>query len=46
MHPLERVDPLTLEALAEYPIVTYHEGFTGRAASTRPLPVPASTPTS
>src|SRR5690606_30584624 len=22
---------LTLEAIAEYPIITYHEGFTGRA---------------
>ncbi len=29
-HPLERVNPLTLEAIAEYPIITYHEGFTGR----------------
>ena len=30
-HPLEHVQPLTLQALAEYPIVTYHEGLTGRA---------------
>jgi LysR family cys regulon transcriptional activator len=30
-HPLENVQPLTLAALAEYPIVTYHEGLTGRA---------------
>ena len=30
-HPLEQVQPLTLKALAEYPIVTYHEGLTGRA---------------
>lgn len=30
-HPLERVQPLTLAAIAEYPIVTYHEGLTGRA---------------
>jgi LysR family transcriptional regulator, cys regulon transcriptional activator len=30
-HPLERANPLTIEALAEHPIVTYHEGFTGRA---------------
>jgi LysR family cys regulon transcriptional activator len=29
-HELERGGPLTLEALAEYPIITYHEGFTGR----------------
>ena len=30
-HPLEKLKPLTLQALAEYPIVTYHEGLTGRA---------------
>jgi LysR family cys regulon transcriptional activator len=30
-HPLQSVRPLTLEALAEHPIITYHEGFTGRA---------------
>ncbi len=30
-HPLEKVKRLTLQALAEYPIVTYHEGLTGRA---------------
>lgn len=30
-HPLEQVQPLTLEAIAEHPIITYHEGFTGRA---------------
>ena len=29
-HPLEFVEPLTLEAIAEHPIITYHEGFTGR----------------
>jgi LysR family cys regulon transcriptional activator len=29
-HELERVKELTLETLAEYPIITYHEGFTGR----------------
>jgi len=29
-HPLESVQPLTLEAIAEWPIITYHEGFTGR----------------
>lgn len=29
-HALEQLQPLTLEAIAEYPIVTYHEGFTGR----------------
>ena len=31
-HPLIGVGPLTLEAIAAYPIITYHEGFTGRAA--------------
>ena len=30
-HPLESVHPLTLETIAEFPIITYHEGFTGRA---------------
>ncbi|SDI12154.1 CysB family HTH-type transcriptional regulator [Propionivibrio dicarboxylicus] len=30
-HPLESLDKITLADLAEYPIVTYHEGFTGRA---------------
>lgn len=30
-HPLETVSPLTLEAVADHPVVTYHEGFTGRA---------------
>lgn len=31
-HELEAVKPLTLEAVAEWPIITYHEGFTGRPA--------------
>lgn len=30
-HPLLSVEKVTLEILAEYPIITYHEGFTGRA---------------
>ncbi|MFA9438992.1 CysB family HTH-type transcriptional regulator [Uliginosibacterium sp. sgz301328] len=30
-HPLNTVKPLTLEAVAEYPLITYHEGYTGRA---------------
>jgi LysR family cys regulon transcriptional activator len=30
-HALASQQPLTLAAIAEYPIVTYHEGFTGRA---------------
>jgi LysR family transcriptional regulator, cys regulon transcriptional activator len=29
-HPLEKAGKLTLEAIAEWPIITYHEGFTGR----------------
>lgn len=30
-HPLLQLSEVTLEALSEYPIITYHEGFTGRA---------------
>jgi LysR family cys regulon transcriptional activator len=30
-HPLTAMDTLTLEALADYPIITYVEGITGRA---------------
>lgn len=30
-HPLTKLDSLTLEAIAEYPIVTYVFGFTGRS---------------
>ncbi|MFZ4538429.1 CysB family HTH-type transcriptional regulator [Propionivibrio sp.] len=29
-HPLTQLTELTLADLAEYPIITYHEGFTGR----------------
>jgi len=29
-HPLDGAEPLTLEKVAEWPIITYHEGFTGR----------------
>lgn len=29
-HPLEAAKLLTLEAIADYPIITYHQGFTGR----------------
>jgi LysR family cys regulon transcriptional activator len=29
-HPLELIDTVSLEDIAEFPIVTYHEGFTGR----------------
>ena len=34
-HELERVEPLTLEAIAEYPIVTYDPTFAGRTAVDR-----------
>lgn len=30
-HPLETVKDLTLDQITEYPIITYHEGFTGRS---------------
>jgi len=30
-HPLAQMDPITLEAVAEYPLVTYVFGFTGRS---------------
>ncbi|GHT87577.1 cys regulon transcriptional regulator Cbl [Betaproteobacteria bacterium] len=30
-HPLVEVNPLTLADLVDYPIITYHEGFTGRS---------------
>lgn len=30
-HPLLAIGPLTLEAIADYPIITYDEGLTGRA---------------
>ena len=32
-HPLTQVDPLTLQAVAQYPIVTYVFGFTGVRSS-------------
>jgi DNA-binding transcriptional LysR family regulator len=31
-HPLAKVQPLTLEAIAEYPIVTYDSTFAGRTS--------------
>ncbi|GAB4364222.1 MAG: CysB family HTH-type transcriptional regulator [Methylohalobius crimeensis] len=30
-HPLEEIQPPDLTSIAQYPIITYHEGFTGRA---------------
>ncbi len=43
-HPLEQVPTLTLAALAEYPIVTYHEGLTGRAKIDRSFAEAGLTP--
>jgi len=34
-HPLESVKPLTLEAIASYPLVTYDPSFAGRTALDR-----------
>lgn len=45
-HPLEAVKPLTLEALAEHPIVTYHEASPAARASTPPSPAPVCCRTS
>ncbi|MFZ4698840.1 MAG: HTH-type transcriptional regulator CysB [Candidatus Methylumidiphilus sp.] len=30
-HPLTKADPVTIEALSDYPIITYVSGFTGRS---------------
>jgi LysR family cys regulon transcriptional activator len=30
-HPLQSIHPLTLDAIVEFPIITYHKGFTGRS---------------
>jgi LysR family cys regulon transcriptional activator len=43
-HPLESVTPLTLEAIAEHPIVTYREGFTGRYRIDRAFAAAGLTP--
>lgn len=34
-HPLQDAGAPTLEAIAQYPVITYHEGFTGRTAIDR-----------
>jgi LysR family cys regulon transcriptional activator len=34
-HALDKPGSLTLEAIAEWPIITYHEGFTGRGSIDR-----------
>ena len=30
-HPLTKLDNISLDLLAEYPLITYHGGFTGRS---------------
>ncbi|EPF87724.1 cys regulon transcriptional regulator Cbl [Acinetobacter gyllenbergii] len=30
-HPLAKLDKISLDVLAEYPLITYHGGFTGRS---------------
>ncbi|WP_239504417.1 LysR substrate-binding domain-containing protein, partial [Stenotrophomonas maltophilia] len=30
-HPLTQLDKIDLDALSEYPLITYHGGFTGRS---------------
>jgi DNA-binding transcriptional LysR family regulator len=42
-HPLHE-QTLSLETLAEYPIVTYHQGFTGRAQIDRAFADASLTP--
>jgi LysR family cys regulon transcriptional activator len=34
-HPLESAGPLSLASIAAYPLITYHQGFTGRPAIDR-----------
>lgn len=34
-HPLESAGPLSLAAIAAWPLITYHQGFTGRPAIDR-----------
>lgn len=43
-HPLAKVRPLTLEAVAQYPIVTYDFSFTGRTAVNAAFAAKALTP--
>src|SRR5262245_1121347 len=43
-HPLQARAMLTLDALAEWPIVTYHEGFTGRSSIDRTFAEAGLTP--
>ena len=43
-HPLEAVQPLTLQAIAEFPLITYHEGYTGRSAIDKAFAAAGLTP--
>lgn len=43
-HPLEQDRPLTLADIARFPVITYHEGFTGRPAINRAFEEAGETP--
>ena len=43
-HPLLAHQPPTLEAIGEHPVITYHEGFTGRARIDRAFAEAGVTP--
>jgi LysR family cys regulon transcriptional activator len=43
-HPLDNGEAPTLEALSEWPIITYHEGFTGRGSIDRAFAKAGLTP--
>jgi LysR family cys regulon transcriptional activator len=43
-HPLEQDKPLTLANIARFPVITYHEGFTGRPAIDRAFEKAGETP--
>jgi LysR family cys regulon transcriptional activator len=43
-HPLGRQKKLTLDKIAEYPIVTYHDGFTGRKSIDKAFAMAGITP--
>ena len=43
-HPLEEAHPLTLEAIATHPLITYHEGFTRRTRIDQPFARAGLTP--
>lgn len=45
-HALLSKQPLTLEEIAQFPIITYHQGFTGRSKIDQVLPAQASPPIS